>query len=92
MVVHCSTACDEMELDATMGIGERPFQSRFYNDNFHEQMKRERAVDVPVCSSSALAAPQRCRYFFSIFQKNGTGETTTPLRLERQAIGWNHWP
>ncbi|MYE01687.1 MAG: hypothetical protein F4Y03_10490, partial [Alphaproteobacteria bacterium] len=27
-----------------------------------------------------------------MFQKNGTGETSTPFRPLRQAIGWNHWP
>ena len=28
----------------------------------------------------------------SIFQKNGTGETSTPFRPLRQTTGWNHWP
>jgi|KNS12BottometaT_FD_k123_172899_2 hypothetical protein len=31
-------------------------------------------------------------YFLSMFQKNGTGETNTPDKFDRHAIGWNHWP
>ena len=30
--------------------------------------------------------------FFSMFQKNGTGETSTPESSLRQATGWNHCP
>ena len=30
--------------------------------------------------------------FFSMFQKNGTGETSTPESSLRHATGWNHCP
>ena len=30
--------------------------------------------------------------FFSMFQKNGTGDTSTPESSLRHATGWNHCP
>jgi hypothetical protein len=32
------------------------------------------------------------RDFLLMFQKKGTGEISTPLRLSWKATGWNHWP
>ena len=40
-------------------------------------------------ASCASGAPDQ---FFSMFQKNGTGDTRTPESSFRHATGWNHWP
>ena len=40
----------------------------------------------------ARSASDAAGQFFSMFQKNGTGETSTPESSFRHATGWNHCP
>ena len=47
-----------------------------------------RRAGSPEPRTGAAGAAQ----FFSMFQKNGTGETSTPESSLRHATGWNHCP
>ena len=60
-----------------------------------EEPGRNRAGPGTACGRprpGALDAPDAAGQFFSMFQKNGTGETSTPESSLRQATGWNHCP